>query len=568
MTRAAGVHRLAAAWTRLDTPASWRRARWLAPLLFGLLSLVYGQDNNWDLRNYHLYNPFALLNGKIGYDLAPAQWQSYFNPTLDLLYYGLVMYLPGPLAGFLMGALQGVNFVLLMAIAGRLLPAAPARPYGLMVLLALAGCLGPGFMSELGNTMGDNVTALAVLASLLVVLRHWDALRGGALAPALGAGLLMGCAAGLKLTNAVYAVALCLALFTLDAGWRQRFQAAVLFGVGVLGGLALCAGHWFWRMWTVFGNPLFPQFNDRFLGPLAAPIGVGDNSWLPRGALEKWFWPFIHTLHPGRVGELPLRHLLWPMLYTGFAALALVLALRWLRARAGTPARGWVPAAPMAPQIRLLLVFVPLSYVLWMQLFSIYRYLVPIELLAPLTLWLLLARLLPPPAARNWGAACLLLAACCVFSAGGWSHSRWAARAFTVETPALPDPAQNLVFTVHVQPPVGWLVPFFSPRLAFVSLGRSFPESAAYRARVADMVATRRGPFYVMLAAEAAPRKGWRDAAEQAAAAQRMRERVAHAGATLAGYGLALDAASCRDYLAMTGARRLDYQLCAVTRQP
>ena len=28
-----------------------------------------GPDANWDLRNYHLYNGFAILNGRFGRDL-------------------------------------------------------------------------------------------------------------------------------------------------------------------------------------------------------------------------------------------------------------------------------------------------------------------------------------------------------------------------------------------------------------------------------------------------------------------------------------------------------------------
>ena len=44
----------------------------LVPLIFGLYSLWLGQDSNGDLLNYHRYNPFALLNGKLELDLAPA----------------------------------------------------------------------------------------------------------------------------------------------------------------------------------------------------------------------------------------------------------------------------------------------------------------------------------------------------------------------------------------------------------------------------------------------------------------------------------------------------------------
>src|SRR5207244_919974 len=78
----------------LTRPGAMRAAMLLVPPLFGLLALALGQDDNWDLKNYHLYNAYALLNGRLGVDLAPGQWQSYFNPTLDLVYYGLMAALP------------------------------------------------------------------------------------------------------------------------------------------------------------------------------------------------------------------------------------------------------------------------------------------------------------------------------------------------------------------------------------------------------------------------------------------------------------------------------------------
>jgi hypothetical protein len=536
-------------WRWLDSAAALRRALWLAPLMFGLLSLRFGQDDNWDLHNYHLYSPFALLHGKIGYDLGPAQWQSYFNPTLDLLYYGLIMNLPARLVGFLMGALHGLNFTLLALLGRGLLPAAAngLPPFRLILLLALAGCMGPSFVSQLATTMGDNTTALLVLGALLLLLRRWPLLRAGGRAgawAALAAGLLMGAAAGLKLTNAVYALALCLALLALDSGWRQRWQAAVLYGFGVLGGIAVTAGHWYWRMWEVFGNPLFPQFNNLFHGPLALPIGVGDAGWLPRSALEKWLWPFIITLDPRRVCELPLRHLIWPMLYLAFAALALLWLGRLARRRPS-------PRAMTAP-VRMLLLFTGLSYLIWLHLFSIYRYLGPLELLAPMLFWLLMAYLLEPDRARGWSRVLLLIAACSVLSSASWSRARWGEQAYDVATPVLPQPEQNMVLMLNV--PMGWLVPFFPDRLAFVSLGAGFPESPAYVERVHAMMARRSGPFYAMLAADAPP---IRDAGVQP---QRQRDGAA----TLARYGLLLDTGHCTNYLALLGRTRHAYQLCPV----
>ena len=89
----------------------------IVPLLFGLYSLLLGADANWDLYNYHLYNPFAWLHGKLRTDLAPAGMQSYFNPLLDTALYLLNTHLPSRVVGFLLGVLHGSTFVLIVAIA-------------------------------------------------------------------------------------------------------------------------------------------------------------------------------------------------------------------------------------------------------------------------------------------------------------------------------------------------------------------------------------------------------------------------------------------------------------------
>ena len=49
----------------LEQPHAGRWALLLVPLLLGLLSLLAGQDDGWDMRNYHLYNVHALLGGRI-----------------------------------------------------------------------------------------------------------------------------------------------------------------------------------------------------------------------------------------------------------------------------------------------------------------------------------------------------------------------------------------------------------------------------------------------------------------------------------------------------------------------
>ncbi len=37
----------------------------LCLIVGGTVSVLLGQDANWDLKNYHLYNPFAFLNDRL-----------------------------------------------------------------------------------------------------------------------------------------------------------------------------------------------------------------------------------------------------------------------------------------------------------------------------------------------------------------------------------------------------------------------------------------------------------------------------------------------------------------------
>lgn len=522
--------------------AAWRRALVLGVLLVALASMRLGQDDNWDLHNYHLYGPFSLLHGKVGLDLGAGQWQGYFNPTLDLLYYGLVMHLPVPLTSMLMGALHGLNFVLLALLGVELLPRRQGKPaWGLSLLLAGLGCLGPAFLTQLGNTMGDNATAVCVLGGLLLAVRGArDRERGLWQLPStrhlLGAGLLLGIAAGLKLTNATYALALCLALLVLPGRPWLRVRAAWCFGWAVLGGMALAAGHWYWRLWQTFGNPLFPQFNNLFGSPMAAPVGIGDTGWLPKTLLDRVLWPFICLFDPRRISEQPFRHVLWPLLYVAGLVL-LVLALRALLRR---------KAGPLAaqPGTAFVLAFSGLAYLLWLNLFSIYRYLVPQELLLPLLSWLALTALWPGERGRRIALVCVLLGGLSLFSHGDWGRAGRGWEAFSVELPPLPTPAATAVVTIKADPPQGWLVPFFPRDVVFLSLANGFPESPGYVAR-AQQLLRERPQRYLMMGPGPVP-------------------DLERAQPLLQPYGLQAVPGSCRKYGAAVGSSPHGYTLCAL----
>src|ERR1700744_3906495 len=88
-----------------------------APFAFGLLALWLGQDANWDLRNYHWYNAYAILNGRYDIDILPSQTPWFYNPALDVPFYLLATHVSAKVAGAALGFVQGLNFIPLFMLA-------------------------------------------------------------------------------------------------------------------------------------------------------------------------------------------------------------------------------------------------------------------------------------------------------------------------------------------------------------------------------------------------------------------------------------------------------------------
>jgi hypothetical protein len=533
-------------WLRLSGLNDSRLHQWanLAfPLFFGLLSLIFGQDGNWDLKNYHLYNPYALLNGKIGTDIAPAGLQSYFNPLLDIPFYLMTMHWPAMLAGFLMGALHGANVVLLLWIARLALPSLPREDrYRIPLLLAVAGAATVNFLSELGTSMGDDTTALFMLAAVGMVLHGWPWWRAMSWRDASRmalAGLVAGLGVGLKLTNAVHAVAICVGVLCVPAGAWTRFRFAFAFGCGVLAGMAITGGYWFVMMWQAFGNPLFPQFTDWFPHALATPGGIVDAKRAPHTAVDILLWPFLIALDSLRVAQIRLREITWPLFYVGMLGW-LAAALSRRRPRTDDGGTG-----------RFVIACVATGFVVWTFVFSIFRYTVVVEMLAPLATWLLLSRTLPYAYARRAGLVVLSLAALVVVlgGAGNWGRQAWAAKAVRVDSPALATPSNTTVILSGQNPPMAWIVPWLPADVAFASVNGGFPEGPDYAPRIRRTIDSRGGPVYGFAPGDAPDEAGNRASLDRV-------------DSELARIAYKIDKPTCRTYDAFIGQQNFAYQFC------
>ncbi|WP_341317677.1 hypothetical protein WN982_21260 [Paraburkholderia sp. IMGN_8] len=202
---------------------------------------------------------------------------------------------------------------------------------------------------------------------------------------------------------------------------------------------------------------------------------------------ETLLWPFIITADSHRVGETPIRQIIWPIVYLAFVLAATAFAKR----RFTNAAR-----VPLDAKQRFILLFVGIGFIVWMKVFSIYRYIVAVEVLAPMALLILLNYSLPERHSRRAALALLVVASGVVLTGGArtWGHEGWADPLYHAEVPPLAEPGRTTVVIVSGEAAWGWVATQFPDTVAFTQLDSSFPGTDAFRERIPALARQRGGP--------------------------------------------------------------------------
>jgi hypothetical protein len=429
-----------------------------------LFAIALGQDVNYDQQNYHFYAPYALFNNRILYDIFPAfAGPTFTNPIPYMPFYWLAWNAPPMLIGALLGGLYGLAYAPLFLLA-RTVPPVPARRSGpAAMVLAVLGLTGAVAVAESGTTFIDNLMSALVLSGLAVVAVAMPSLARASPTRAIiwtaAAGFPVGLAAGFKLTMAIYCVAFVLAALVVPRRWPERMAVAVAAGVGIGIGLLVAGGPWFAILWAKTGNPFFPYLNQVFQSPLAMVDSYRDDSGVPDSLWRALLFPFLVVSGQVMATGVPFFDLRVPALYT----LAMV-SLPLLAIGRRHP--------PLNLAARFVLVFAAVAYVLWLVLFSIWRYLLPIEMLAPVLITALVGVIVPPARMRRaamLASAALLGLIALTTRPADWGHVSWDRELYGVRVPPIPRPDHALVLMAGTAP-TAFMIPFFPARIPFIRL--------------------------------------------------------------------------------------------------
>ncbi|MGH6889457.1 MAG: hypothetical protein ACREHF_09695 [Rhizomicrobium sp.] len=493
----------------------------LAATVLGWSAMVVarGKDASWDFRNYHWYIPYAFLHGRLGFDIAVAHQATYYNPFLDIPYYLLATHLKAWLALGILGAVQGASVVPLYFLCRSLLRIEGHR--WVCAVLALLSMLGSLNLYLAGATYYDNVMSFLVLSGLALVVAQRAKLAEGSFVQSMfvaaGAAFLVGSSVGLKLPEAPFALGLAAALAVLPGSAGRRMARLGAAALGGLAGFALFDGYWMAEMTRLTGNPIFPYFNQYFHSPLALAAPYRDMRFIPHTLVHQLLFPLLFSLDWRVADDLPFRDIRVGVAYV----LVIATVPVWLatRRRENRVVSGDVAAALMA--------FAAVSYIAWLKVFAIYRYILVLEMLAPLLiaaavgLWPVSAR------ARIVSAALILvgvLACTRMYESGRAPVSDPYVQ---VSLPPIPHASRTMVLMTG-EAPLGYLVPSLPAQIPVLRIDGWLiqpRDGSRLTAEARRRVESFRGDIFVI-----------------ADAGEILRSRDA-----LAAYGLAMRAGECRN---------------------
>lgn len=451
-----------------------------APIVFGIWSLALGQDANWDLRNYHWYNPYALLHWRFTTDIAPASIQSYQSSLFDVPWYVIGQFLPARAVGFIIGATHSLNFLLLYAVSLRVLTTPDALNRELLAIgLSAIGILGAGTSALIGTTFNDLMVSIGALASLALAL---DAIRSdepSACRAAFIAGLPMGFTIAGKLTALAFALGFIVAFFALAMSSNRRAELSFAYACGVAVMAAIFHGPWSVWLWYEYGNPVFPFFNGIFHSPLTSLANEFDPGRKRPATLRQWLlFPVYFARHPDLLGGLPTVDF---RMAAAYVVVPFSLVSRWLLGKATV-----IPNAS-----RFLFASMAGSYLVWLILFTYYRYAVTLEMLSPLAVVAAL-RLLPWVRLTRDVAVAIMTFCAVSAHAMGWERVPWGGRFIEPTSGFEAIGPKSLVLLLDV--PLAYLVPLLPKEAVVVQLepqfaalqDRAHPWNVRLRAKIGE----------------------------------------------------------------------------------
>lgn len=345
-------------------------------LLCGLYSVEIGVDGTMELLFYHYWNGYSFVTRRYleNLDFAFCGVQSYFNPLFDAGFYILSKWLNNfpRLFLFLQGFFPACSLFFLYKIVAQLILYKKYKIFCCIFTLtfAMSSIL---FFYQIGTSLIDLQLCCFPLAALFLFFKYSNSDEKKQYFLAAGAGMLLGFSVGFKLTYAMYGLAFFISLCFNYKTFKNPLVFLILWLAGAFSGYMIVNGFWAFYLLKTFGNPFFPFYNNIFHSSYSAFLPYKAVNCLPDSILEWIAYPFFWYAKNDapKVFMMPYNNLSWVIVYCMVlfylfsAVFQRVLNINYFSS---------LSKIVNIKAFNFLIVFLTLSYCIWLYSFSVLRY--------------------------------------------------------------------------------------------------------------------------------------------------------------------------------------------------
>ena len=452
--------------------------RWLVYSACVVLALacnyVLGKDMAWDTLNYHLYLGFSALNNRFGQDYFPAGALAYLNPFAYIPFYAMVRAgLPALVASSIFAAVHSIILWLTFELGVSVCPSKDDRTRVLAGSCAVVlAFINPILMQQIGSCFADITTAELALAGWLLLA---SAVRVPRLSRVIWAGLILGAASALKLSNALPAVSTFAMLAMLPLGWRDRIRYGFLYGIPLGIGFVIVSAPWSYHLEQVFGNPMFPMFNNIVRSPEFTTEPMAHYRFVPESIADALWRPFA------MINPTPMVHeeLSAPdPRYAILIVLGILFITSWLWKRLHRASASSSPRLGDSARVLAALgLAISLHWILWLHMSGNSRYVLTMACAAAAVIVGMLFQFFElRPKARNYVLVIIFATQAVQLSLGAeyrWNAEQWGGPWFDVAVPAKLKTEPNLYLTFGIQSN-SFIAPFVDKKSSLVNFAGGF----------------------------------------------------------------------------------------------
>jgi hypothetical protein len=437
---------------------------------------VLGKDMAWDTLNYHLYLGYSALNDRFGQDYFAAGPLSYLNPYAYIPFYAMVRAgLPALVICSLFAAVHSIILWLTFELGVIVCPSRDGHTRVLAGSCAVAlAFMNPILMQQFGSCFADITTAELALGGWLLLA---GAVRAPRISRVIYAGLILGAASALKLSNALSAISGVAMLIMLPLGWRGRVRHGFLYGAALGVGFAAVAAPWSYRLVKIFGNPMFPMFNNLFRSPEFTTQTTGNAYRFIPDSIGEALWRPFAMINPMQMVHEELSAP--DPRYAILVAFVMLLVLRgvWGRLGRASPSPGHQQLNESTRILVALGCGLSVNWILWLRVSGNSRYVLAMACVAAAVAVGILFRLFESrPKVRNYILAIIFVTQAIQLYLGAeyrWNGVAWGGQWFDLSIPQKLKTEANLYLTLGTQSN-SFLAPFLAKNSGFVNVAGGY----------------------------------------------------------------------------------------------